>query len=120
MERGLNSGCGALYPEFLLNRRVFPATVCGRPRENMQTNHLALFPWCAASKGRLDPLAFGAWPVADHAACLRERLQVAKGVLNKFPAVGTVERLPVSLARIRDRSAALGVALLPPDALLDT
>lgn len=82
-------------------------------RENIQTNHLALYPWCDATGGRCDPQQYGHWSEADQAAYARERLDVAKDVLRSFITVGTVERLIPTLEVLRRRSAAYGLNLLP-------
>jgi hypothetical protein len=86
-------------------------------RENLQTNHLALYPWADATKGRCDPEFFGSWSAADQAAYERQRLDIAKDVLRSFLVVGTVERLTDSLELLRRRSAAYGLNLLPVDAV---
>ena len=59
--------------------RDVTAWVLDRPRglpviENLQTNHLALFAWCDANGGRLDPSRYALWPRADQLAYERERL----------------------------------------------
>ncbi len=92
----------------------------GRPigaffRENVQTNHLALYPWCDATRGRCDPVNYGRWAAADQRAYERERLDVAKDVLRSFLAVGTVERLSATLEILRVRAAERGLHLLPVD-----
>jgi hypothetical protein len=84
-------------------------------RENLQTNHLALYPWCDATRGRCDPDRFGSWSIADQVAYERERLDIAKEALQSFLAVGTVERLTETLELLRRRSAAVGLNLLPAD-----
>jgi hypothetical protein len=84
-------------------------------RENVQTNHLALYPWCDATAGRCDPGRYGLWSAADQAAYERERLEIAKDVLRSFITVGTVERLPQTLEVLRRRSAAHGLNLLAVD-----
>jgi hypothetical protein len=81
--------------------------------ENMQTNHLALYPWCDSTAGRCVPAQYGAWSEADQTAYKRERLEVAKGVLRSFIAVGCVERLTETLDVLRRRSAVYGLHLLP-------
>ena len=81
--------------------------------ENMQTNHLALAAWCDAAGGRRDPSRYAFWPQCDQLAYERERLDVARDVLQSFLAVGTVERLTETLACVRERSAAYGFRLLP-------
>jgi hypothetical protein len=84
-------------------------------RENLQTNHLALYPWADATKGRCDPDESEHWSAADRAAYERERLDIAKDVLRSFLAVGTVERLTESLELLRARSAQHGIHLAPAD-----
>jgi hypothetical protein len=82
-------------------------------RENVQTNHLALFTWCAATAGRCDPAAPATWTARDRAAYKRERLNIAKDVLDGFLVAGTVERLMETMTLVRDRSGAFGVNLPP-------
>ena len=89
----------------------------GKPFENTQTNHIALYTWCAATDGRCDPERYGSWYPADRAAYERERLDLAKSVLGSFLAVGTVERLPETLDMVRRRSAKFGLHLLPVERL---
>jgi hypothetical protein len=86
-------------------------------RENVQTNHLALYVWCDATSGRCDPDHRAAWSALDRAVYERERLDIAKDVLRSFLAVGTVERLPASLELLRARCAAIGLQLLPVERL---
>jgi hypothetical protein len=107
-------------PEVGNTTRSIGEWLLGRPpgawfRENTQTNHLALYPWCDATGGRCDPVNYGSWAAADQRAYERERLEVAKGVLQSFMAVGTVERLSESLEVLRARSASVGLNLLPVD-----
>ncbi len=82
-------------------------------RENTQTNHLALYPWCDATFGRCDPDHVERWAPADRAAFERERLDLAKHVLRSFVTVGAVERLTDTLTVLRRRSALHGLDLLP-------
>jgi len=82
-------------------------------RNNVQTNHLALYPWCDATGGRLIAERFPYWAIGDQAAYERERLDVAKDVLRSFMAAGTVERLHETLEVVRRRSAAHWLHLLP-------
>jgi hypothetical protein len=84
-------------------------------RENPQTNHLALYPWCDATRGRCDPERFISWSIADQVAYERERLDVAKEALQSFLTAGTVERLTETLELLRRRSAAHGLYLLPAE-----
>ncbi len=94
--------------EWILSRPL------GEPfRENNQTNHLALFPWCAETNGRLRGEEYGFWHPADQAAYQRDRVALAKRALDAFLVVGCVERLPQSLDRLRSRSAAFGIELPP-------
>ena len=86
-------------------------------RENSQTNHLALYPWCDATAGRCDPSRYETWSKADRSAYERERLDVAKAVLRSFLVVGTVERLHDTLEVLRVRSAQHGLQLLEVEAL---
>jgi hypothetical protein len=83
-------------------------------RDNTQTNHLALYTWCAQTP-RADPALIAQWPADLHAAYLRERLDVAKDVLRTFFVTGTVERLRESMTLMRDRALTFGVRLLPVD-----
>ncbi len=86
----------------------------GEPfRENNQTNHLALFPWCAETNGRLRGEEYGFWHASDQAAYQRDRVALAKRALDSFIVVGCVERLPHSLDLLRRRSAAFGIDLPP-------
>jgi hypothetical protein len=92
----------------------------GRPlnapfRENTQTNHLALATWCEATSGRCAANGYGTWSAADQRAYQSERLDVAKSVLRSFLCVGVVERLHDSLELLRQRSAAVGIDLLPAE-----
>jgi hypothetical protein len=92
----------------------------GRPpgadfRENTQTNHLALYPWCDRTGGRCDPSEFAAWSSADRSAYECERLEVAKSALRSFLVVGTVERLHETLVVLCERSAQHGLNLLPAE-----
>lgn len=94
------------------------AWLLGRPlnapfRENTQTNHLALATWCDATAGRCAASDYGAWSNADQHAYQRERLEIAKTVLRSFLSVGVVDRLHDSLELLRQRSAAVGIDLLP-------
>jgi hypothetical protein len=105
-------------PEVGDTSRAMAEWLLGRPvgaffRENIQTNHLALYPWCDATGGRCDPQRYGLWSAADQAAYERERLDVAKDVLRSFVAVGTVERLGATLELLRARCAPFGLDLLP-------
>ena len=86
-------------------------------RENAQTNHLAMYIWCDATNGRCLPDAREGWSATDRAAYERERLGIAKDVLQSFLAVGTVERIAESLEILRERCAAFGLHLLPVDRL---
>jgi hypothetical protein len=109
-------------PEIGRSSRAVGAWLLERPlgaffRENIQTNHLALYPWCDATGGRCDPQRYGLWSATDQAAYARERLDVAKDVLRSFVAVGTVERLPETLDVLRRRSARYGLNLLPVEDL---
>jgi len=78
--------------------------------ENMQTNHLALGPWCHAH-GR-DLASYPLWSAEDHHAYWDARLDVAKSTLRSFLSVGVVEKLPESLELLRARAASVGIALL--------
>jgi hypothetical protein len=90
----------------------------GEPfRENPQTNHLALFGWCAATAGRCDPHAMWTWTQHDRAVYLRERLSVAKAALDGFLVTGTVERLSESMTLLRERSLPIGITLPPASAI---
>lgn len=82
-------------------------------RENPQTNHLALYTWCAATSGRCEPATYGRWSRADHHAYWNQRLDVARDVLRSFLCVGTVERLNDTLELLRERSRTVGIGLLP-------
>jgi hypothetical protein len=84
-------------------------------RENAQTNHLALYVWCDATRGRCDPENRRSWSPADRTAYERERLDIAKDVLRSFLAVGTVERITESLELVRRRAAQFGLVLPPAD-----
>lgn len=96
--------------EWLLSRPL------GSPfRENSQTNHIALYEWCAGTGGRCDPALYGSWDPADQAAYERERVDLAKRLLQSFLVVGTVERLPATLGLVRSRSTAFGLRLPPPE-----
>ncbi len=86
-------------------------------RENNQTNHLALYPWCDATGGRCRPEEYGSWDAADQAAYERERVALAKRALDSFLVTGTVERLPESLGLVRTRSAAFGLQFPPVEEL---
>ena len=86
-------------------------------RENNQTNHLALYPWCDATAGRCRPEARASWSPADCAAYELDRLAIAKDTLRSFLAVGTVERITESLELVRRRSAAFGLRLPAVDKL---
>lgn len=86
-------------------------------RNNAQTDHLALYPWCDATEGRCDPLRYASWDLADQVTYERERLDVAKRALVSFLAVGTVERLHDTLEVLRRRSAVHGLHLLPAGAV---
>jgi hypothetical protein len=85
----------------------------GEPFENAQTNHIALYEWCDATHGRVNPEQYGWWPKADRAAYERDRLALAKSLLRKFIAVGTAARLRESLHVLRTRSTGFGLNLLP-------
>jgi len=87
----------------------------GEPFENAQTNHIALYEWCDGTRGRVHPERYGAWPKGERAAYERERLALAKTLLQTFITVGTAERLAESLHVLRTRSAGFGVNLLPVD-----
>jgi hypothetical protein len=90
----------------------------GQPfRENNQTNHLALYPWCDTTGGRLRAEEYGSWDPADQAAYQRDRVALAKRILESFLVVGTLERLPLSLGLVRKRSSALGIQLPPVEEL---
>ncbi len=65
----------------------------GEPFENAQTNHIALYEWCDGTRGRVLPECYGSWPKGERAAYERERLALAKTLLQTFITVGTVERL---------------------------
>jgi hypothetical protein len=82
-------------------------------RENTQTNHLALATWCDATGGRCAVTDYGTWSNADQHAYQSERLDIAKSVLRSFLCVGVVDRLHDSLELLRQRSAAVGIDLLP-------
>ena len=82
-------------------------------RENTETNHLALATWCEATSGRCEANAYGTWSDADQRAYRSERLEIAKSVLRSFFCVGVVERLHDSLELLRQRSAAVGIGLMP-------
>ena len=70
--------------------------------ESPQTTFLAAYAW----RDRVaDP--------SDHQAFCAERLEIAKGILRSFLAVGTVERIRESLDLMRARCASLGYGLLP-------
>ena len=98
--------------EWMLSRPI------GQPfRENNQANHLALYPWCDRTGGRCDPAAYGSWDPADQAAYERDRVALAKSILDSFLVAGTVERLPESLDLVRTRSAGLGIELPPVEEL---
>jgi hypothetical protein len=84
------------------------------PLENAQTNHIALYEWCDATRGRVVPELYGSWPKGDRAAYERDRLSLAKSLLRKFITVGTAERLAESLHVMRTRSTEYGLNLLPP------
>jgi hypothetical protein len=81
--------------------------------ENMQTNHLALYPWCETTGGRCDPEAYGLWPAEDYRAYWDERLTVAKRVLSTFLCVGVFDRTAESMHLLVERSRAYGIQLLP-------
>jgi hypothetical protein len=89
--------------------------VNGEPFENAQTNHIALYTWCDATRGRCVPELYAGWSAADKAAYRRERLDLAKSLLRSFLAVGIVERLPESLAVVRRSSMEVGINLLPAE-----
>jgi hypothetical protein len=79
---------------------------------NAQTNHLALYSWCAATGGRCDPEAMQSWAATDRADYLRQRQDIARQALTSFLAVGTVERLRQSMDVLRQRSMLVGIPLL--------
>ncbi len=87
----------------------------GEPFENAQTNHIALHEWCDAAHGRVNPERYGSWPKRDRATYERERLPLAKSLLQRFIMVGTAERPAESLHVLRARSAGIGLNLLPVD-----
>jgi hypothetical protein len=87
-------------------------------RENPQTNHLALYTWCAATSGRCEPATYGRWSSADQHAYWNERLDVAKDVLRSFLCVGTVERMNETIQLLRERSHAVGIELLPAEQMV--
>jgi len=89
----------------------------GEPFENAQTNHIALYTWCDATRGRCIPELYGSWSWDDQSAYVRERLDLAKSLLESFIAVGTVERLHFTLEVLRRRAAVFGLNLLPVDRL---
>lgn len=96
--------------EWLLSRPI------GEPfRENNQTNHIALYEWCAGTAGRCDPEGYGSWDPADQAAYERDRLELAKQLLRTFLVVGTVERLTATLDLVRRLSAPFGLNLAPAE-----
>jgi hypothetical protein len=86
-------------------------------RKNRQTNHLALHTWCAATRGRCLPEAYGTWSDRDHIAYRRDRLNIAKETLGGFLVAGTVERFVETMTLVRGRSAELGIVLLPVEAI---
>lgn len=86
-------------------------------RRNRQTNHLALYTWCAATRGRCIPEAYGTWSKRDQIAYRRDRLNIAKEALTGFLVTGTVERLIETMTLVRARSAALGIILPPVEAI---
>jgi hypothetical protein len=85
--------------------------------ENIQTNHLALFPWCEMTKGRCDPESYARWTSADLDAYWSARLEVAKLVLSTFAVVGIFDRLRESVDLIHRRGAGFGITLASPDEL---
>lgn len=92
-----------------LTSREFTAWLLDRPHlfaalDNAQTNFLAEYTWRERAG---DP--------SDAEAYRRERLALALEIVDGFAMVGTVERLPESLALLRRRAAAWGFTLLPPD-----
>jgi hypothetical protein len=82
-------------------------------RENTQTNHLALATWCDATGGRCAVTGYGSWSSADQHAYQSERLEIAKTALRSFLCVGVVDRLHDSIELLRQRSADVGIDLLP-------
>jgi hypothetical protein len=94
-----------------LSSREFTAWLLERPHlfaalDSAQTNFLAEYTWRERAADPADATAYG-----------RERLAVAREVLDGFGMVGTVERLHESLALLRRRAVAWGFALLPADAV---
>jgi hypothetical protein len=87
--------------------------------DNIQTNFLALYPWCEGEGARFscDPLSLQTWSQEALDAYLSARLRIAKDVLRSFVTVGTVERIIESLELVRFRSAQLGFELMPPHEL---
>ncbi len=80
----------------------------------MQTNHLALYPWCEMTEMRSDPATYARWSALEHHAYWNARFDVATSVLGTFLCVGVFDRLNESIELLARRSAQVGIALASP------
>lgn len=85
-------------------------------RENYQTNYLTSYVWRSTTgRGPKPGEPRPKWNAADWEAYCSERLALGKALLRRFALVGTVERMPESLAVLVRQAASWGLQLGPTD-----